>query len=622
MSDLRKPKQNINTNQNSNKDNKEPEKKKTRNPFKLLKQWYNISIKNKNGKQEVVPTENVKDEIKKELYQKEVVFKDRLKELYDYFLMSNVDSADSLKNRVSRYNDLSFMRYNSNVIWRAANMYAFETTQADGQNSTISVIAKDKEVVEYIYKFFDKIGLNKQVITDVAYNLALYGDSFFINCIENNAITKVIPISVFNIKDRIEFNAAHYEEQLAMQQGNFSSYINSDRRLQIINDMLSKENKDYSKFFKSYLFGFKISEDTYIPPWGVTHFRLFSTESEFYPFGRSLFIGALSAFRQLKSFETLQQMARVFNFPTEIFSVNVSDTMSESEMWAKVNQARENYTNLNLVNQGDKESESIGKTVWLAKDKIDFESKSPNINLGDIADIELALKKLVSSTDIPISFLIPDEGGFGTTGISLTQQYKPFARSVYNIQSAILEEVVHLIKTQFLLTGDYPLDTPFELEMRYPVLEETSERQRAKSDNLRLISDMINFIKDVTGIEKETQLPDQIVLDIFSKYSFIDQSDLKRWTDTISKEKQNQEVPQESKFLREKLEKRLNEDVIMEAYFESQKKLRMLEGTKNNTHYMSSCFVNTNKHHDQILMMLDKDFLNKKGKKLKEKENL
>ena len=57
----------------------------------------------------------------------------------------------------------------------------------------------------------------------------------------------------------------------------------------------------------------------YLPPWNVPHFRRFSTKSEFYPFGRPLFINCIAPFRQLQASKNLMALARAAKFPKEHF---------------------------------------------------------------------------------------------------------------------------------------------------------------------------------------------------------------------------------------------------------------------------------------------------------------
>ena len=348
-----------------------------------------------------------------------------------------------------------------------------------------------------------------------------------------------------------------------------------------------------------------------------------------------MFINSLSPFRQLKSLETLQQMARVINFPTEVFNVTTDETMTSIESFQKINEAREEYLNLNLISEANREEQSIGRQIWTADGLISFDLKSPGLNLDEIGDIEMARENVVGSTDIPISFLIPDKGGFGTTGISLTQQYKPFARSVYTIQTAILEEIVLLIKIHLMITGDYDVDTPFELEMRYPVLEESSDRQRAKSDNIRLVNDIVQSITDSLGLDRDEALPPDIIVDIFSKYSFMDSQDILNWFKQAKGNsdgaEENQEKIQEgslnyivnsykgriSESVFKKLNTRLSEELIMEVYFTEQRKYKRYEGVKNSKHYLSSYHCNDLKGYGHILGLLDKGFM-EKAKRLKE----
>ena len=65
---------------------------------------------------------------------------------------------------------------------------------------------------------------------------------------------------------------------------------------------------------------------------------------------------------------------------------------------------------------------------------------------------------------------------------------KVFAKAVYSIQSAILEELVTQIKTQMILTGDYDPETDyFELSMPLPTVDDDPELIRLFQEKLRLL---------------------------------------------------------------------------------------------------------------------------------------
>ena len=129
----------------------------------------------------------------------------------------------------------------------------------------------------------------------------------------------------------------------------------------------------------------------------------------------------------------------------------------------------------------------------------------------------------------------------------------------------------------------------------------------------------LSTITDAAGLDRNEKLPPEIIVDIFSKYSFIDTEDLHFWFEQISgnKDKQNnQEETQLHESVKKKLN-RINESIVTESYFLQSKKYNLLEGTRNGKHYLSSHYVNKNKKHNQILEHLMPEYENRLEEKLK-----
>jgi len=581
--------------------------KKDNSGFTRLKKFFKIGVfSDKNGVKQVYPTE-YNPETNRD---KRLVFPDYIQKYYDYWMLQCHDNPGSFKNRVDRYNELYYMVRNSALVSRAVEMKAFETSNADSQVNCININAKNKKFNEYLTELIlNKWNYNSQRITSIAYDLALLGDSFEINsCEEKKGVSEILPVDAYTIKDRLEFNASRVESQIT-QKNSFSNYISSYKQLDKLVKVLS-DKTDVSKYFKNYLFGYVLSDDQYLPPWAVTHFRMFTTESEFYPFGRSGFINSISPFRQLKASETLQQLLRVSKFPTEVFEVQTDETMTEIEKWNAVNSAREEFYNLNNETLSTTDEFSVNKRIWTTKELIDYKLIENNVDIAAIGDIEMYRKNLASSCGVPLSLLIPEESGgwSGNSGISILQQYKPFAREIFQIQSSILIEIINKVKLHLLLTEDFDIEEEFELSMNYPILEESEDRKRAKTESLNMAKEIISSIASLIGMENET-IPVEIVKDIFSKYTFLSYEDVDYMIAELEKNKKSDsevdndfgDINQEKIY--EKVKTRLNEDVVREVYFNIKNKRGLYEGVQNKMHFVNS--KTSNRDIKDLIFMFD-----------------
>ena len=148
-----------------------------------------------------------------------------------------------------------------------------------------------------------------------------------------------------------------------------------------------------------------------------------------------------------------------------------------------------------------------------------------------IEDLENYQKRVAYAANIPLGYLDPN-GGEGSTyvsGISLMEQYKPFARHVYSIQSIVLDTIGMLIRMHYAITGEFDYNTPFILSMRFPAIEMSDEKRQARQASIDLSQGIVDLLKNVLGIGDEDTLPEDVVTDILSKYSFLDPTEVQKW---------------------------------------------------------------------------------------------
>lgn len=575
---------------------------------------------------------------------KPVKFSDDMQALYEFWLQDTFENSETLKNRLERYAALSYAYYNNAIFSKAVNLYADESIQSDAQDEIIGVEAKNKKAESYIKDFLEKVKItNENYLWDIAYNLTLFGDSFWVVSLDmsDESVDSIHPIKIMDLKERIEFNALdtiNRKNELT----NYNRHIQKDSKLQALYQMMkdAAEKKDFSQYFKSYLFGFLVGDNLYLPPWGVLHFRMFTSISEFYPYGRPVMINSLAPFRQLQAGKNLMALARAQNFPIKHFEVTVDENMDQGDQWEAVNEAKEEYHNIGGLTQSGKEQFAIGGEIWTPAGLLSMNNIESRMNLDDIADIELLRDDLIMGTEIPKGYLIVDRASFGTSGQSLLRQHKPFARAVYKIQSAMLRQIAQLVRIQFLITGDFDIDEPFELTMQFPEIEESSDRLRMKNDMLRLAKDVMDNIGDAIGLDRDESLPKEVVKDIFSQLSFLDTEDVKKWIDTTVKELEanKEEEPEENSkgFRFDSVEKpkrsveksvekpkrpiqekinRINLNLIKECYFRAKRdgSTRLYESASNGKHFYSS--FKRDYQEDMILELLSS---NQKSKNLKE----
>lgn len=551
--------------------------------IKRLQNFFNIQTTvNDRGNVEVNPISK-KTNKNNDIKNVKGTFPPEMKRLWDWYLSETADTRSIRANRIDRYKDMDYMDYNEPLISMALNLYADEVSQVDDRMQLIKPSSKNPKVVAEIKDLFEKLGINQAYIRETARNLCTYGDSVdIISSNETDGITALTPIDVFDLTDRLEFKASEIEKRL--KNVNYS-YSNFDKQFSVKDYMKNfavSSKSDPAAAFMPYLFGFVVGDNNYLAPWQVLHYRLNSRRSEFFPFGRPLFINLVGPYRQLRTSMNFMGLARPMSFPKSVFKVHASDEMTSSEKWEAVNEARQEYSNFGKSNKS-REQFALGEEIWLPDELIDFDSIKTDINLDDIGDIELLRDNLIMGTGIPKGYLIVDQGGWGTSNQSLLQQSKPFARACFRIQSEILDRLSFLVRLHFMMTDKFEKEfTEFELTMNFPVVEEASDRLRNKKDSLDFANDIITALKDAIGYN-EDDIPVSLVKQIFTKYSFLTADEIDTYINALKQAQSENQEKLEEKFNKH-FANRINEEVINGVYFDVCNKHGIKEYNKSGKH--------------------------------------
>lgn len=592
--------------------------------FNALKQFFNISSKVVKGHTDSVPFPGAGEDAKKSKNGKlpPAKFPDELQTLYEFWLKDTYDTSKTMENRIDRYNSLQYAYYNSPIVSATIDLYADEATQIDSQSKIVEVDAKDKKVQKWIQEFFDEAGITQKLLRDVAWNISLYGDAFWtVSSSVSKGIVEVIPIDPFSVQERLEFNAIEMKKRLSKNKGGFKNFISKNNTLQVLQKMMDETTEDISQYFKSYLFGFQV-EKQMLPPWNVLHFRAFTTQSEFYPFGRPVLINSLAPFRQLQASKNLMALGRANSFTLKHFEVQTDENATWEDKWEAVNEARQQYINLGNDPSG-KEQFTVNSEIWTPQDLLRVDTIESRFEADKISDVEMLRDDLIMGTRIPKGYLIVDRASFGTSGQALLAQHKPFARAVYSIQSAILDQLNHLVKLQMVMTGQFdPEDTEFQLKMAFPQTEESRDRVSIKNDLLRLTKDVIDNLGGALGLDRGEALPPDVVKQIFSQLSFLDGEDIDSWVDATVEMQNPEEEEKENndgtdlfnrKFIRgdrlQKIQERLgdNPSILQDCIYSACKRRDMSEGVLNQKHfYFSYESDKINKQTLEVMMKVSK----------------
>ena len=456
----------------------------------------------------------------------------KLEQLFDIWLTDNTDKYSELQQRINRVNQLEFMSQNDPYVGRIVDLYADESCQLDQQDTIINIDTPDARMTKDMYKLLNQWGVTQTRVRETMKQLGTYGDAFWSNSVTERGVERILPLQQLQVTDRIEFNPIKALEMKKRREGFFSQFANNNYLIaQMLQDMEDKNS--FADMFDTKLFGFSIDNDLIVPAWNITHFRVGSEGSMFYPWGTSPILGALAPYKQTQASIALQALGRELNFPVTTYEVKTDENMDEGSQFAVVNRVREAYDNIGVSQQmGNSEVYTVNTKMWLPKDLLTVNvHKADSASADGVDDIKLYQDRTAVALGLPKSFY-GEEGwkSLGNSGKSLTQQYKPFARKCFSLQSAFLEGLADLFRIHFAITGQYDFRIPFTLSMKYPALEEDDTFVNAKKSSIEVATTVMALVKSAIGASEEEPLPADIVRDIIGKYTFLDPEDIIKWT--------------------------------------------------------------------------------------------
>lgn len=589
-----------------------------------LQRVYNLFVgKDPKTKELVTAPGKVKDPSKPIEDQKltPIQFPDDIKKAYEYF-KSNYALYNSNNERMDRYQQLEFMVRNEGLMWTACQIYAEETYEKKPGQKSIEINAKEKKVEKHFYEWLDNIGFNDNILSELAWNVTLYGDAFWLNNIDIiNGVVGIVPLDPYMVKDRIEFSANNANKlKTYLTKYNFTNTYDA---LKDIAEIIQGEmyNTDYVHYFKSYLLGYEIGmtegDNKGLPPWAITHFRRFTSKSEFFPFGRPVFLGSIARYESYKTTEMLIDMARSASFPKEVYEIQANEDLTPLEVMEKVDQVRMHLLNISHSSR-NKDEITIQEPIYTVENLFNYDVKENRMDLDKLGDLEHKHNDLILSTSIPDTYLMPSRGSGlgGENAKALLYNNKIFQRRVETNKSAILEGISDTYRMHLAITEQFDKEkTVFELAM--PVNSEmySSEKTRQENDLLRLAKDMIDNMGQALGLDRGEAMPEPLVREVFKYFIPLDDDTIDDWFNMYLKSK---EPIQEAK-RKEAIYDRVNDDVLRECYFDAKKKNGFLNAGYGNKFYYNNSYKKIEEYSSISLIKKEKK---SKTVKLKEEETL
>lgn len=447
---------------------------------------------------------------------------------------SQVSQVYQFEDRLKQYQEIDNTYNNIALLARATNLLADEIPQIDVNDNLLMIQSPNNKLQKELEQFTEKIGL-VDYLPATCINLVKYGDHFWTPVFSKDGIEELLNVDPYDVIDRIEFTPHEVERSLSNRGvSNIFKSLTTDSKLQgLITSIL--EEKDYSSFFRSYLFGFQVG--SYIlPPWRCIHLRNFQTNSFFAPFGTPAFIHSLASAKIYEMALGLQMISRQMKFPVDLYKLSFPNAMASTDKMQAAFEFLRQWENSGLGNTKS-ENPGVGERKITIKDLFEYEQVVPNIDLGRIDDIELLRDDLIISTGIPRNFLDPNNGSFGNSGISLTEQFKPFARTVYKYQTIVLRAIKELCFIHLIQSKKFQLnEIDFMLSMPYPESQANNEIIDSQKNQFELANNILDGIKERIG--GEISIPVDVIKDVYKKMLPYNSKETDSWVDRFVAERE------------------------------------------------------------------------------------
>ena len=376
------------------------------------------------------------------------------------------------RNRKSRYREYEQMDEYPEV-GAAFDVYADDCTQRDTQRRRWSVKSDSPEVVNAVEDLFENIQLDR-VYYDIFRNTVKFGDCFLELIADvNNSSAGIQKVKVLN---------PNYLLRVENEYGYLKTFI------QQIPDKLTTDTsfEDQSEY------GLKNSKFVELDKNQIVHFRLFTSDPKFYPYGKSVAAYGVQTFRSLRMMEDAMLIYRLARAPERrIFYIDVGNLpASKAELFmerVKEKFKKEKYYKGNGVN---------ARYNPLAADEDFFvpikgnqstkiETLPGATNLGEVTDVSYFRDKLLAALKVPKDFVSVDKDKSAERKANLSELDVKFARAVSRVQHEV-EVGLEMIAKRHLAMKNFPTSLINSLRIQLPDPSDRFTKRKLEIDQARL----------------------------------------------------------------------------------------------------------------------------------------
>ena len=393
-------------------------------------------------------------------------------------------------------------------IGAAFDIYADDSTQTNLDGTSWAVESDEDLIKQEVMQFFEDISL-RTFIWDIVRNTVKFGDCFIELVVDINDIKKGI--------QKIKILDPNYIYRIENEYG-------------VLTDFLQEIplRADWNVFGK---IGSKMEQKVIVPldKNQIVHFRMFTSDPTYYPYGKSIAAAARSIYKSLKMMEDAMLIYRLARAPERrIFYIDIGNLPS-SKAEHYIEQQKNKFKKEKYFNRNTGEIDARFNPISQDEDffvavngkgsgtKIDTLKGAEN--LGEVDDVKYFRDKLLATLKIPKDYIVEKDQS-PERKANLSQLDVKFARVILRVQEAIQIGLETIVKRHLLIKGFPPLSVS-KLKIKLPEPSDMSAKRQLDIDEqkARVVGavKMLNIFPIEYIYKEYYQLNDQEIDDIKSK---------------------------------------------------------------------------------------------------------
>ncbi len=343
------------------------------------------------------------------------------------------------RNRQKRYRDYELMDEYPEVA-AAFDIYADDSTQRDTKGERWIIKSEHSQVQKKVKELFADIKLDR-VYWDIVRNTVKYGDAFCETITDVNRPDKGI--------QRLKILNPHFILRVENEYGYLTDFLQE-----------IPEKNDWDSYG---LQGTAMKNSKYITldKNQIVHFRLFTSDPMFYPYGKSIAALAVRIFRSLKMMEDAMIIYRLSRAPERrIFYVDVGNLpTNKAEIFIeKLKQKfkKEKYYNNQAGGVDERYNPLSMDEDFFVPTRAGAGTKIETLrgaeNLGEVDDVKYFRDKLLAVLKIPKDYIVEKDQS-PERKANLSQLDVKFARTIIRVQHSIEIGLESMAKKHLRLLG-------------------------------------------------------------------------------------------------------------------------------------------------------------------------